>query len=54
MPMSRLGSHTLPIEQGRLPGQRSRATFAGAPFAMYKLWEMSSIVTMEHTMALCV
>ena len=40
----RLGSHTLPIEQGLLPGQRTRATFAGAPFAIHKLWAMSSIV----------
>ena len=27
-----------------LPGQPSRATFAGAPFAIHRLWAMSSIV----------
>ena len=27
-----------------LPGQHSRATFAGAPFATHKLWAMNSIV----------
>ena len=34
----------LPIEQGRLPGRPFRATFAGAPFAIHKLWAMSSLV----------
>ena len=39
-----LGSHTLPIEQGRFARPAVRATFAGAPFAIHKLWAMSSIV----------
>ena len=40
----RLGSHTLPMSRAVLLGQPSRATFAGAPFAMHKLCAMSSIV----------
>ena len=33
-----------PLSRTVLPGQPSRATFAGAPFAIHKLWAMSSIV----------
>ena len=33
-----------PLSRAVLPGQPSRATFAGAPFAIHKLWAMSSIV----------
>ena len=40
----RLGSHTLPIGRAILPDQPSRATFAGALFAIHRLWAMSSIV----------
>lgn len=37
-----LGSHALPTEQADLPGQSSHARFAGALFAMHRLWAMSS------------
>ena len=40
----RLGSHTLPIEQGRFARPALPRTFAGAPFATQELWAMSSIV----------
>ena len=33
-----------PLSRAVLPGQPSRATFAGAPFATHRLWAMSSIV----------
>ena len=33
-----------PLSRAVLAGQPSRATFAGAPFAIHKLWAMSSIV----------
>ena len=33
-----------PLSRAVLPGQPSRATFAGAPFAIHRLWAMSSIV----------
>ena len=33
-----------PLSRAILPGQPSRATFAGALFAIHKLWAMSSIV----------
>ena len=33
-----------PLSRAVLPGQPSRAFFAGAPFAMHRLWAMSSIV----------
>ena len=33
-----------PLSRAVLPGQPSRATFAGAPFAIHNLWAMSSIV----------
>ena len=33
-----------PLSRAVLPGQLSCATFAGAPFAIHKLWAMSSIV----------
>ena len=33
-----------PLNRAVLPGQPSRATFAGAPFAIHRLWAMSSIV----------
>ena len=33
-----------PLSRAILPGQLSRATFAGAPFAIHKLWAMSFIV----------
>ena len=33
-----------PLSRDVLPGRPSRATFAGAPFAMHELWAMSSIV----------
>lgn len=40
---SRPGLHTLPIEQGRLPGQPSYPTSACSLFALHRLWMMSSI-----------
>ena len=33
-----------PLSRAILPGQPSHATFASAPFAVHKLWAMSSIV----------
>ena len=33
-----------PLSRAVLPGQPSHATFAGAPFAIHRLWAMSSIV----------
>ena len=41
---SRLGSHTLPIQQGSFARPALPPTFAGALFAIYELWAMSSIV----------
>ena len=44
---SDLGPILCPLSRAVLPGQPSRATFAGAPFAIHKLWAMSSIVVFD-------
>ena len=36
-------SYNGPLSRAALPGQPSRATFASAPFAIHRLWAMSSI-----------
>ena len=41
---SDLGPILCPLSRAVLPGQPYRATFAGAPFAIPKLWAMSCIV----------
>ena len=43
---SDLGPILCTLSRAVLPGQPSRATFTGAPFAIHKLWAMSSIVSL--------